>query len=185
MSELHNLRVAIIAMDGFEEIELTEPLKALQKAGARAEVLSAKPGEIQGFHHHDKARKAKVDRTLDQVHVADYDALMLPGGALNADEARLHPKVKQFIYEMDRQGQPIAAICHAPWELVSAGIVRGRKLTSWHTIQDDIRNAGGEWEDRECVVDRNLVTSRGPKDLPVFNREMMELFARTAVGSSR
>jgi len=185
MSELNKMRVAMIAFDGFEEVELTEPLKALREAGTQVDVLSSRAGEIQGFHHHDKAGKAKVDRTLDQAHPGDYDALMLPGGALNADEARAHPKVREFIYEMDRAGQPIAAICHAPWELISAGIVTGRRLTSWHTIQDDVRNAGGLWEDGECVLDGNLVTSRGPKDLPVFNREMIRLFSRALVGAPR
>ena len=181
MTDLNNLRVAMIAMDGFEESELTEPRKALESAGAKVEVLSAKPGEIQGYRHHDKAGKARVDRSLEEARPDDYDALMLPGGALNADEARANPKVRHFIREFDRAAKPMAVICHAPWELISAGIVRGRKLTSWHTIQDDIRNAGGEWADREVVVDQNLVTSRGPQDLPAFNREMLILFARTPV----
>ncbi len=185
MSELNKMRIAIVALDGFEEVELTEPKKALTAAGAQVEVLSEKTGEIQGFQHHDKAGKAKVDRTLDQANPGDYDGLMLPGGALNADQARMNPKLRQFIQEMDRAGKPIAAICHAPWELVSAGIIRGRKLTSWPTIQDDIRNAGGEWVDTEYVVDRNLVTSRGPKDLPAFNREMVTLFSRVPAGTHR
>ena len=181
MSQLQQIRVAIIALDGFEEVELTEPKKALEQAGAKVDVISAQPGEIQGFRHHDKAGKVRVDRTLDEASPNEYDALMLPGGALNADNARANPKVRQFIREMDRAGKPIAAICHAPWELVSAEMVRGRKVTSWHTVQDDIRNAGGEWVDREVVVDQNLVTSRGPKDLPAFNREMVALFSRVPV----
>jgi protease I len=185
MSNLQNMRVAIIALDGFEEVELTEPKKALENAGAHVEVISDHAGEIQGFHHHDKAGKVKVDRTLEQARPAEYDALMLPGGALNADQARMQPKIREFIYEMDRAGLPMAAICHAPWELISAGVVRGRKLTSWPTIQDDLRNAGGEWEDRECVVDRNLVTSRGPRDLPAFNREMVNLFSRIPATTRR
>ena len=185
MADLENMRVAILALDGFEEVELTEPKKALENAGANVEVISAEPGEIQGFRHHDKAGRVKVDRTLDKAKPSDYDAVMLPGGALNADSARMNAKVREFIYEMDRAGLPIAAICHAPWELISAGIVRGRKLTSWPTIQDDIHNAGGEWEDRECIVDRNLVTSRGPKDLPAFNREMVSLFSRVPAATRR
>ena len=185
MHDIHNLRVAIIALDGFEEVELTEPMKALKAAGATVQVASVHPGEIQGFKHHDKAGKIKVDRLLEDAHPEDYDALMLPGGALNADEARMIPKIRELIYEMDRAHQPIAAICHAPWELISAGIVRGRRLTSWPTIQDDIRNAGGEWEDSECVVDGNLVTSRGPHDLPVFNREMLAAFSRVPVHAPR
>ncbi|HLH18445.1 MAG TPA: type 1 glutamine amidotransferase domain-containing protein [Bryobacteraceae bacterium] len=181
MSQLQQIRVAIIALDGFEEAELTEPKQALEQAGAKVDVISAQPGEIQGFRHHDKAGKVRVDRTLDEASPNEYDALMLPGGALNADNARANPKVRQFIREMDRAGKPIAAICHAPWELVSAEMVRGRKVTSWHTVQDDIRNAGGEWVDREVVVDQNLVTSRGPQDLPAFNREMVALFSRVPV----
>ena len=185
MSDLHHVRVAILATDGFEEVELTSPRKALIEAGARVEVISDHAGEIHGLEHHDKAGKVKVDRTLDQVRANEYDALLLPGGALNAGRMRIEQKVKQFIYEFDRAGQPIAAICHAAWELISAGIVVGRTLTSWPTIQDDITNAGGRWEDREVVVNGNLVTSRGPKDLPAFNREMLALFSRIPVEARR
>jgi protease I len=183
MSDLQDIRVAIIAMDGFEESELTEPRKALEGAGAKVDVISAREGEIQGVRHHDKAGKVRVDKTLDQVTSDDYDCLMLPGGALNADAARANPKVRAFIRGIDSAGKPMAAICHAPWELISAGILRGRKLTSWHTIEDDICNAGAEWTDREVVIDRNLVTSRGPKDLPAFNREMLSLFSRVHAGA--
>jgi protease I len=183
MSDLHDVRVAIIAMDGFEESELVEPRRALQAAGATVDVISAGEGEIQGFHHFDKTGRIRVDKTLDQVTSDDYDALMLPGGALNADHARANPKVRAFIRGIDRDGKPMAVICHAPWELISAGIIRGRKLTSWHSIEDDICNAGAEWTDREVVVDRNLVTSRGPKDLPAFNREMLTLFSRIHAGA--
>jgi protease I len=173
----------MIAMDGFEESELIEPQRALEESGAEVDVISAKEGEIQGFRHHDKAGRVRVDRTLDQAKPGDYDALVLPGGALNADAARANPKVRAFIREMDRDNKPMAAICHAPWELISAGILRGRKLTSWHTIEDDICNAGADWVDREVVIDRNLVTSRGPKDLPAFNREMLALFSRIHAGA--
>jgi protease I len=185
MSNLHQPHVAIIATDGVEEIELTGPLKALREAGARPDMISVHGGEIQGFRHHDKAGKIRVDRTLDEVSLNDYDALVLPGGALNADQMRTNAKVRQFIYEFDRGGLPIAAICHAPWELISAGIISGRTLTSWSTIQDDVRNAGGHWEDKEVVVDANLVTSRGPNDLPAFNREMLTLFSRIPAGAHR
>jgi protease I len=179
------MRVAIIAVDGVEEVELTEPREALMAAGAKVDVLSQKKGEIQGFHHHDKSHRIRVDRTLNEADPGEYDGLMLPGGALNADEARMNEKVRLFIREMENSGKPIAAICHAPWELISAEAVRGRKLTSWHTIQDDIRNAGGNWVDQEVVVDGNLVTSRGPKDLPAFNREMVALFAHAPIGAHR
>lgn len=185
MNDLNGIRVAIIATNGFEEVELTEPKKALEKAGAKVDVISDEAGEIQGFQHFDKARKVPVDQTLGNTRPDDYDALMLPGGALNADNARMSDKVRFFIREMDRAGKPIAAICHAPWELISAGVVEGRKLTSWPSIQDDIRNAGGRWEDSETVRDQNWVTSRGPKDLPAFNREMVALFAHTPAESRR
>ncbi len=181
MSQRQPIRVAIIAFDGFEEVELTEPKKALEEAGALVDVISAQPGAIQGFRHHDEAGRICVNRTLDDASPNEYDALMLPGGALNVDQARANARVRQFISEMDRAGKPIAAICHAPWELVSADMVRGRKLTSWPAIQDDIRKAGGEWIGREVVVDQNLVTSRGPKDLPAFNREMVALFSHAPV----
>jgi protease I len=185
MAELKHLRVAVIAEDGFEEIELTEPRKALEKAGAKVDVISSKPGKIQGFQHFDKAGKVAVDRTLDEARPDEYDALVLPGGALNADQARIVPEIRRFIHEMDRAVKPIAAICHAPWELISAGVLRGRKLTSWPTIEDDVRNAGAEWTDSEVVVDQNLVTSRGPKDIPAFNREMLALFARVPAEARR
>jgi protease I len=185
MRDLHEMRIAILAVDGFEESELLEPKKALQDNGANVEVVSQKTGEIQGFKHHDKANMARVDRTFDTAVPSSYDGIMLPGGALNADQARIIPKVREFIQEMDRASKPIAAICHAPWELISAGILRGRTLTSWQTIQDDIRNAGGNWVDREFVLDRNLLTSRGPQDLPAFNREMVALFSRRPVGTGR
>jgi protease I len=177
MPELNQLRIAIIAVDGFEEVELTEPRKALEQAGAKVDVISGSTGKIQGFHHHDKGGKIKVDRTLDEARPEEYDGIMLPGGALNADQARMIPEVREFIREINRTGKCMAVICHAPWELISAGIAGGRKLTSWPTIQDDLRNAGAEWVDREVVVDGNLVTSRGPKDLPAFNREMISLFS--------
>jgi protease I len=177
MNDLKKLRVAILATDGVEEPELTEPRKALDQAGARTELLSPKPGQIQAFRHHDKGITIPVDASIDQANADDYDAVLLPGGALNADAMRIVPKVKEFLQAMQKAGKPIAVICHAPWELVSAGLVEGRTLTSWPTLQDDIRNAGGNWVDREVVVDGNWVSSRKPDDIPAFNREMMKLFA--------
>jgi protease I len=185
MAELNNTRIAIIAMDGFEESELTGPMEALRAAGAKVDVVSEKIGEIQGYTHHEKSGTVKVDRTFRELRPENYDGILLPGGALNADQTRMVPDVQSMIREMDQAGKPIAAICHAPWELISAGILRGRKLTSWKTIQDDIRNAGGEWSDREVVVDGNLVTSRGPMDLPAFNREIIRLFSRVPVETGR
>ncbi|WP_088892762.1 type 1 glutamine amidotransferase domain-containing protein [Leptolyngbya ohadii] len=184
MTQLSNLRVAVIAGDGFEEVELTEPAKALKEAGATVEIISTKSGEIQAFRHHDKSITVPVDRTIDSVKPDDYDAVVLPGGALNADTLRVEPKIKSFLQSIQNAGKPIASICHAPWELISADLVKGRKLTSYKTIQDDIRNAGGEWVDQEVVVDRNWVTSRQPDDIPAFNRETIALFARFAPTAS-
>jgi protease I len=185
MADLSNMRVAVLATDGFEESELTEPVKALREAGARVDVISLKSGQIQAFRHHDKSIMVNVDRTLDQATPDEYDAVQLPGGALNADAMRMQPKVQAFLQAMDRAGRPMAVICHAPWELVSAGLARGRTMTSYYTIQDDLRNAGANWVDQEVVVDGNLVTSRQPSDLPAFNREMMNLFSKAPAATRR
>lgn len=184
MANLSNLRVAVLATDGFEEAELTKPVQALKEAGARVEVLSNKSGQIQGFQHHDKSKMVSVDRVIDEVQPDDYDAVLLPGGALNTDTLRVEPKVRSFLQQMQQAGKPFAIICHAPWELISANLVQGRTLTSYYTIQDDIRNAGGNWIDREVVVDGNWVTSRQPDDIPAFNQEMLNLFAQFAPASS-
>jgi protease I len=178
MSELSNLRVAIVATDDFEESELTEPLRVLREAGARVDVVAPHGGQIQAMRHDVKSQMVTVDRTLDEARPDEYDALQLPGGALNADAIRMHPKVQAFVRSFQQAGKPMAIICHAPWILVSAGLVKGRTLTSYYTIQDDIRNAGGNWVDQEVVCDGNWVTSRQPSDLPAFNREMINLFAR-------
>lgn len=180
-NDLKNLRVAVVATDGFEEQELTSPVQALEDAGADVEIVSIKSGEIQGFQHDTKSKKVKVNRTLAEARADRYDALLLPGGALNADTMRVDENAKRLIREMDAAGKPIAFICHAPWELISAGCVEGRTLTSYHTIQDDVRNAGGNWVDHDVVCDRNWVSSRQPSDLPAFNREMLSLFARKQV----
>lgn len=183
MAQLSHIRVAVIATDGFEEAELTEPVKALEEAGAKVEVVSLKKGSIQAFRHHDKSITVPVDRRLDEISVDEYDAVVLPGGALNADAIRVEPKLQSFLRDFGTSGKPIAAICHAPWELISAGLVQGHTMTSYFTIQDDIRNAGGIWVDQEVVIDGSLVTSRQPDDIPAFNREMIRLFARTPAGA--
>lgn len=177
MTNLSNLRVAVLVTDGFEEAELTEPVKALKQAGATVEVISPKAKHVQGFQHHDKGSVVNVDRPLKDAQPSEYDAVLLPGGALNADDLRTEPQVKAFLQQMQQAGKPFAVICHAPWELISADLVQGRTLTSYHTIQDDIQNAGGKWLDRDVVVDQNWVTSRQPDDIPAFNREMLSLFA--------
>ena len=180
-NQLNGLRVAIIVADDFEQAELTEPKKALDQAGATTKIISTHPGQVTGMNHDVKADTFNVDMTLDQANPNDFDALMLPGGALNADTLRMVPKARQFAQEFQRAGKPMAVICHAPWLLVSSGLVRGRTLTSYYTIQDDIRNAGGNWVDQEMVRDGNWVTSRSPKDLPAFNPAMIQLFSESKV----
>jgi protease I len=180
VSKLDGFRVAVLAADGFEESELTEPVKALKDAGAEVTILSLNPGQIQGVRHDlDKTVRVEVDCAIGDATAEEFDAVHLPGGTVNADTLRTVPEVKEFLRAMEEAGKPIAAICHAPWELVSAGLVRGRTLTSYHTIQDDVRNAGGNWVDREVVEDGNWVTSRQPGDLPAFNRAMLALFLRS------
>jgi protease I len=174
---IQGMRVAILATDGVEDSELREPRKALEAAGARTTLFAPKADSIQSFQHHDKAGQFKVDALLNEVEPSKFDGVLLPGGALNADTLRVQPRAQEFVREMDRQGKPIAVICHAPWLLVSAGCVRGRTMTSYHTIQDDIRNAGGHWQDEEVVRDRNWVSSRQPSDISAFNSAMVELFS--------
>jgi len=177
---LSGLKVAALATDGFEESELLEPKKALEEAGAQVLLVSPKSGEVQGVKHHDKSKTVPVDMKLDDADPAQFDAVLLPGGALNADALRIEPKAQDFVKQADRQKKPVAVICHGPWLLVSAGLVRGRTLTSWPSLQDDIRNAGGNWVDREVVHDGKWVSSRKPADIPAFNREMIKLFAESS-----
>ncbi len=184
MAQAATLRVAVIATDGFEQAELTEPVKALRDAGAQVDVIAPHSGSIQGFKHFDKGMNVPVDRTLDGVDPRNYDAVVLPGGALNADGIRRNPQMQEFVRAIDQAGKPMAVICHAPWELVSAGLARGRTMTSWPSIQDDIRNAGGNWVDREVVVDGNLITSRKPDDLPAFNRELLQALTKQRAGAA-
>jgi protease I len=181
MSQLTGFRVAVLATDGFEETELTEPVKALRGAGAAVTILSPKGGYIQGVRRDlDKTVKIRADRALAGADAKEFDAVHLPGGTVNADSMRTEPEVQRFLRDMEAAGKPITAICHAPWELVSAGLVRGRTLTGYHSIRDDVRNAGGEWVDRAVVQDNNWVTSRQPGDLPAFNRAMLALFLQNA-----
>jgi protease I len=175
--DLTGKRVAVVAADMVEQVELTEPWTALVQAGAKPELISIESGEIQGFNHFDKADTFKVDNTIDEVDAGDYDALLLPGGVGNPDILRTNEKVVRFIRDFFEQGKPVAAICHGPWTLVEADVVRGRRLASWPSVKTDIRNAGGEWVDEEVVVDRGLVTSRKPDDLPAFNEKLLEQFA--------
>jgi protease I len=174
---LRGKKIAFLATDMFEQVELTEPWKAVEKAGGTPELISLKPGEIQGFNHYDKADKFKVDKTVEEVSASDYDGYMQPGGVGNPDTLRMDENAVNFVREFFEQGKPAAVICHGPWMLVEAGVVRDRKITSWPSLQTDIRNAGGNWVDEEVVVDNGLVTSRKPDDLPAFNKKMIEEFA--------
>jgi protease I len=166
--------IAVVATDGFEQSELFTPVEALRKEGADVQIVSPKSGEIQGFDHMKPDRKAKVDRTLDEVTADEFDALVLPGGANNPDQLRIDDKALSFVRGFAERGKPIAAICHAPWILINAGLASGRTLTSWPTIRQDLKNAGAEVVDREVVVDQGLVTSRGPDDLPAFCAKTIE-----------
>jgi protease I len=170
------MRVAILIADMFEQVELTEPRKALQQAGAETVLVSLKAGQVQGANHHDKGDRFPVDMTLDEAQVDQFDALMLPGGVANPDLLRTNKNAVQFVRGFFDGGKPVAAICHAPWTLVEADVVRGRRLTSWPSLQTDIRNAGGNWVDEASVTDQNLTTSRKPDDIPKFNEAMIHLF---------
>jgi len=176
-ARLQGKHIAIIATDMVEQVELVEPRKALENAGAKTELLSIKPGKIQGFNHFDKADEHAVDKLVEEADASDYDALLIPGGVGNPDQLRADENVVQFARDFFEQGKPVAAICHGPWVLVEAGVVKGRKLTSWPSLQTDIRNAGGNWVDEQVVVDQGLVTSRKPDDIPAFNDKMIEEFA--------
>jgi protease I len=180
--ELKDVTVAILAVDGFEQAELLEPRKALQAAGARAVVISAKQEPIQGFIHTEKGDKVDVDLTFTEAEAEAnrFDAVLLPGGVVNADEIRQHPKAQAFVRQMSEAGKPVAVICHGPWLLVSAGLVKGRTLTSWPSLRDDLRNAGATWVDKEVMVDQNWVSSRKPDDIPAFNREFLSMLSRAA-----
>jgi protease I len=175
---LNGCKVAILALDGFEQAELIEPQRALEEAGAQVHVVSQKAGQIQGFKHVDKGDKVAVDITFDAANAGDYDAVVLPGGVVNGDAIRLDAKAQSFVKEADRAKKPIAVICHGGWLPISAGIVAGRTMTSWPSLQDDVRNAGGTWVDQEVQVDGNLITSRKPDDLPAFNRALIDALGK-------
>jgi protease I len=175
--KLKGKRVAIVAADMVERVELIEPRKALEEAGAETELISLEPGEIRTFNHFDPAESEKVDKAVEEVDASDYDALMIPGGVGNPDQLRGDENMVAFVRDFFEQGKPVAAICHAPWVLIDAGVVRGRTVTSWPTVGTDLRNAGASWVDQEVVVDGGLVTSRKPDDIPAFNKKMIEEFA--------
>ena len=171
-------KVAVLATDGFEQSELDTPVEALKAAGATVEIVSPKAGEIQGWEHQDKGHVVPVDRGLASADPAGYDALVLPGGVINPDALRIEPEAIAFIKHFVTSGKPIAAICHGPWTLINAGGVEGKQMTSWPSLEMDLRNAGAFWVDRDVVVDQGLVTSRKPADLPAFCAKMIEEFAK-------
>jgi protease I len=173
-NRLQDKRVAFVATDGVEQVELTEPWKAVEAEGGKPELISIESGEIQGFNHLDKADKFSVDRTAEDAKADDYEGLVLPGGVANPDRLRTDENVVRFIRAFFEAGKPVAVICHGPWTLVEADVVRGRTLTSWPSLATDIRNAGGEWVDEEVHVDNGLVTSRKPDDLPAFCDKLVE-----------
>jgi len=173
-NELNGKRVAILVTNGFEQVEMVKPRKALDEAGAKTDLISPMKGEVQGWNHEEKGDKFRVDVDLNSADPEDYDALMLPGGVMNPDRLRMIPRAVQFTRHFFDEGKPIAAICHGPWLLVEADVVRGRRVTSWPSLKTDLRNAGAEWVDQEAVTDDGLLTSRKPDDLPAFNRKMIE-----------
>jgi protease I len=171
---LNGKKVAILVAEGFEQSEMVEPRKALEQAGAETSIVSPAQGEVQGWNHFDKGERFKVDVPIDAAQARDYDALLLPGGVANPDQLRTHPKAVQFVREFAESGKPIGVICHGPWTLIEAGVVKGRTLTSWPSLKTDLTNAGARWVDREVVTDKGLVSSRKPADLPAFNRKLIE-----------
>ena len=175
-SSLDGMKVAILVSDGFEQVEMTEPRKALDHAGAQTLIVSPVEGRVRGWNHHDPADSFEVDVALQSAKPEDFDALLLPGGVVNPDTLRIDEKAVAFVRAFVEAGKPIAAICHGPWTLIDAGGVKGRKMTSWPSLQADLKNAGASWSDKEVVVDQSLVTSRKPDDLPAFNREMTKAF---------
>ena len=174
--ELKGKKVAILATDMFEQVELLEPRKALDAAGARTEVISLQGGTIQGMNHDEKGEQIPVDRVLADVSPADYDALLLPGGVANPDRLRTDRRAVNFVRDFFERDKPVAAICHGPWLLVEAGVLKGRTITSWPSLKTDIENAGGSWVDKTVQVDQKLVTSRKPDDIPQFNARVVQTF---------
>ena len=176
-NELQGKKIAFIATEGVEQAELTEPWKAVEHAGGQPELISIEEGEVQAWEHFDKGGTFKVDKTIEEAQPAEYDGLVLPGGVANPDQLRGDENVISFVREFAESGKPIAVICHGPWTLIEAGVVKGRRMTSWPTLQTDLRNAGAEWVDEEVVVDQGLVSSRKADDLPAFNAKLVEEFA--------
>jgi protease I len=177
--------IAILATDGFEQSELMKPRKALEDAGAKTQVVSPARNKIKGWEKKDWGEEVPVDVTLDSADPAQYDALLLPGGVMNPDQLRMNPDAVRFVKHFLEHAKPVAAICHGPWMLVEAGAAKGRTITSWPSLKTDIRNAGGTWVDEEVVLSNGVVTSRKPDDIPAFNKQMIDLFAKSASASGK
>jgi protease I len=179
-ASLDGLKVAILVTDGFEQVEMTEPRKALDEAGAETHLVSPKDGRVRGWQFTDWGDEFPVDDSLAKTDPQEFDALVLPGGVINPDKLRMQPEAVSFVKAFFDAGKPVAAICHGPWTIIETGAARGRRMASWPSLKTDLKNAGAEWIDQEAVVDGNLVTSRKPDDIPAFNREMIGLFAPVA-----
>lgn len=175
---LKGLKVAILVTDGFEQVELVEPRKALDQAGAETHVVSPKSDSVRGWNFTDWGSELPVDDPLEEAKAQDFDALLLPGGVMNPDTLRMQPEAVAWVRAFFDANKPVASICHGPWTIIEAGVARGRRIASWPSLKTDLRNAGGEWVDQEAVVDGNLVSSRSPKDIPAFNRAMIGLFSQ-------
>jgi protease I len=181
--ELKGRTIAVLATDGVEQVELTEPMKAMKAAGAQVKVISNKDHEIQAWKHLDKGDKIQVDESLDDAEPEDFDGLLLPGGVINPDALRLVPEAIEFVRHFVTEHKPIAAICHGPWTLIDAGGVKGKRMTSWPSLKTDLSNAGAKWVDEQVVSDGGLVTSRKPDDLPAFNKKIIEEFSHSHVAA--
>lgn len=177
VQNLTGKKIAILVENGFEQVELTQPQKALEDAGAETYIISPQQDTVKGWQHTDWGDKFPVDVPMAKANAADYDGLLLPGGVMNPDKLRRNEQALKFVKDFFDMGKPVASICHGPWTLIDAGVAKGRRMTSYHTIQSDLKNAGVEWTDAEVVVDNGLVTSRKPDDIPAFNRKMIEEFA--------
>ena len=184
MDSLKGVRVAILVDNGFERVELTEPRKALDDAGAETKIISPQEKEVRAWESKEWGDKYPVEQKLDETQPNNFDALLLPGGVMNPDHLRMNSQAVSFVKAFADSGKPIAAICHGPWTLIEAGAVKGRKITSWPSLKTDLKNAGAEWTDQEVIVDRNLVSSRKPDDIPAFNREMIKLFGEKSKARS-
>ena len=183
--KLKGKKVAILVANGFEQVELTEPKKALEEAGAVTEIVSPAENEVQGWNHDEKADAFKVDMPLSRARSDDYDALLLPGGVRNPDQLRMMIRAVEFVDGFFATGKPVAAICHAPWTLIDSEVVKGKTITSWPSLKSDLINAGARWVDRDVVVDNGLITSRKPADIPAFNKKMIEEFAQSRYSRRR